>query len=98
MRRPGYEADRQVLTIRDLATGRAVSLTERWDRSVGSIAWAPDSRSLYVTAEDTQENPLWRVDATTGQVTRLTQEGNVSSVTVVAQGYRDIDEQPDRAR
>jgi dipeptidyl aminopeptidase/acylaminoacyl peptidase len=86
MRRPGYEADRQVLTIRDLVTGKAVSLTERWDRSVGSIAWAPDSRSLYVTAEDTQENPLWRIDATTGQVTRLTQEGNVSSVTVLPEG------------
>ena len=86
MRRPGYEADRQVLTVRDLASGKTVSLTERWDRSVGSIAWAPDSKSLYVTAEDTQENPLWRVDASTGQVTRLTQQGNVSAVAITPQG------------
>jgi dipeptidyl aminopeptidase/acylaminoacyl peptidase len=86
MRRPGYEADRQVLTVRDLTTGQAVSLTERWHRSVGSIAWAPDSKSLYVTAEDTQENPLWRVDAATGQVTRLTQQGNVSAVAVTSRG------------
>ena len=86
MRRPGFEADRYVLTIRDLGTGQTVSLTERWDRSVGSIAWAPDSRSLYVTAEDTQENPLWRVDAASGQVTRLTQAGNVSAVAVGPQG------------
>jgi len=86
MRRPGYEADRQVLTLRNIASGKTVSLTERWDRSVGSIAWAPDSRSLLVTAEDTQENPLWRIDAKTGQVTRLTKEGNVSSVTVLPQG------------
>ncbi|HEX4693412.1 S9 family peptidase [Sphingomonas sp.] len=86
MRRPGYESDRLVLTIRDLATGKAVSLTDRWDRSVESIDWAPDSRSLYVTAEDTQENPLWRVDAQTGKVTRLTQEGNVSAVAVGAKG------------
>jgi dipeptidyl aminopeptidase/acylaminoacyl peptidase len=86
MRRPGYEADRQVLTVRDLASGRAVSLTERWDRSVGSIAWAPDSKSLYVTAEDTQENPLWRVDAGDGQVTRLTGQGNVSAVAITPQG------------
>ncbi|WP_230683981.1 hypothetical protein, partial [Streptococcus pneumoniae] len=77
---------RQVLTIRDLASGKTVSLTERWDRSVGSIAWAPDSKSLYVTAEDTQENPLWRVDAQNGQLTRLTQEGNVSSVSVTPGG------------
>ena len=86
MRRPGFEADRYVLTIRDLASGQTVSLTERWDRSVGSIAWAPDSRSLYVTAEDTQENPLWRVDAASGQVTRLTQAGNVSAVAIGPRG------------
>ncbi|PZQ59325.1 MAG: peptidase S9 [Sphingomonas taxi] len=86
MRRPGYEADRYVLTVRDLATGRTVSLTERWDRSIGSLQWSPDSRALYVTAEDTQENPLWRVDATTGQATRLTGQGNVSAVAVGARG------------
>lgn len=86
MRRPTYEADRQVLTVRDLATGKTVSLTERWDRSVASIAWAPDSRSLYVTADDTQETPLFRVDATTGQVTRLTQQGHVGAVAVTPTG------------
>ncbi len=86
MRRAGYEADRYVLTIRDLATGKLTSLTERWDRSAGSIHWAPDSRSLYVTAEDTQEVPLFRVDATTGQVTRLTQQGHVSAVAVGPKG------------
>ncbi|WP_287459326.1 S9 family peptidase [Sphingomonas sp.] len=86
MLRPGYEADRQVLMVRDLASGKVSALTDKWDRSIGSIAWAPDSRSLYVTAEDTQENPLWRVDAHSGQVTRLTQQGNVSSVTVSAGG------------
>ena len=86
MRRPGYEADRYVLTIRDLATGALASLTERWDRSVGSIAWAPDSRSLYVTADDTQETPLFRVDAANGAVTRLTREGHVSGVAVGAKG------------
>lgn len=86
MRRPGYEADRQVLTVRDLASGQTVSLTERWDRSVGSIAWAPDSRSLYVTADDTQETPLFRVDAATGEVRRLTQQGHVGAVAVTPSG------------
>ncbi|WP_085811077.1 S9 family peptidase [Sphingomonas sp. TZW2008] len=86
MRRPGYEADRQVLTLRDLASGQVTSLTARWDRSVGSIAWAPDSRSLYVTADDTQETPLFRVDAATGEVKRLTQQGHVSAVAVTPTG------------
>ncbi|ONF95763.1 alpha/beta hydrolase family protein [Sphingomonas jeddahensis] len=86
MRRPGYEADRQVLTVRDLASGQTVSLTERWDRSVGSITWAPDSRSIYVTADDTQETPLFRVDAATGDVKRLTQEGHVGAVAMTPAG------------
>lgn len=86
MRRPGYEADRQVLMLRDLASGRVISLTERWDRSVGSIAWAADSKSLYVTADDTQETPLFRVDAQTGEVKRLTQQGHVGAVAVTPNG------------
>ena len=86
MKRPGYEADRQVLHIRDLATGRVRAVTEGWDRSVGSIAWAPDGRSLYVTADDVQETPLFRVDAASGKVTRLTAEGHVSAVAVTPKG------------
>ena len=45
-RAPTYEADRQVVQLRDLRTGETRALTEAWDRSVGSIAWAPDGRSL----------------------------------------------------
>jgi dipeptidyl aminopeptidase/acylaminoacyl peptidase len=86
MRRPGFEADRQVLTVRDIASGKTVSLTECWDRSVGSIAWAADSKSLYVTADDTQETPLFRVDATSGAVTRLTQEGHIAAVAITPRG------------
>lgn len=80
MKRPTYEADRQVLMLRDLATGQTRALTEGWDRSVASIAWAPDSKTIYVTAEDTQETPIWSVDPKTGKVTRLTQQGVVSAV------------------
>ena len=51
--------------LRDLATGTVRPLTQNWDRSVGSIAWAPDGRSLLVTAEDVLEGPVFRVDAAT---------------------------------
>jgi len=86
MKRPAYEADRQVLMLRDLATGTTRALTEGWDRSVGSIAWAPDGKKIYVTAEDVQENPIWSVDPRTGKVTRLTQVGNVSAVVPTRKG------------
>ena len=86
MKRPGYEADRQVLMLRDLASGKVTALTEDWDRSVGSIAWSGDSKTIYVTAEDTQENPIWSVSPATGKVTQLTAEGNVSAVVPTGKG------------
>jgi dipeptidyl aminopeptidase/acylaminoacyl peptidase len=86
MKRPGYESDRQVLQLRDLATGQTRPLTEAWDRSVASIAWAPDGKSLLVTAGDTLEEPIFRIDARTGQVTRLTTDGTFGNVHVLPGG------------
>jgi dipeptidyl aminopeptidase/acylaminoacyl peptidase len=86
MKRPGYEADRQVLMVRDLASGQVHALTEGWDRSVGSIAWGEDSKTIYVTAEDTQEVPIFAIDLKSGKPTRLTQEGSVSAVVPTARG------------
>ena len=86
MARPGYESDRTVLMLRDLASGQVRALTQGWDRSVGSIEWASDSRSLLVTAEDTLENPVFRVDAASGQVTRLTGDGNYGNVHALPSG------------
>jgi dipeptidyl aminopeptidase/acylaminoacyl peptidase len=80
MARPGYEADRQVLQLRDLATGQTRAVTQNWDRSVDSIAWAPDGKSLLVTVGDTLEEPVFRVDAATGEVTRLTGDGHYGNV------------------
>jgi dipeptidyl aminopeptidase/acylaminoacyl peptidase len=86
MARATYEADRQVVQLRDLRTGQTRALTEGWDRSVGSIAWAPDSRSLLVTAGDTLDTPLFRVDIRNGGVTRLTQSGTVGNVVPTRDG------------
>jgi len=80
MARPTYEADRQVLMLRDLATGQTRALTQNWDRSVDSIAWAADGKSLIVTAGDTLEEPLFRIDAASGAVTRLTKDGHIGNV------------------
>ncbi|MBV9883681.1 MAG: PD40 domain-containing protein, partial [Sphingomonadaceae bacterium] len=86
MARPTYEADRQVIQLRNLATGETRALTQAWDRSVGSIAWAPDGRSLLVTAEDTLDTPVWRVDIRTGAPTRLTQSGTANNVLPLRDG------------
>jgi dipeptidyl aminopeptidase/acylaminoacyl peptidase len=86
MKRPGYEADRQVLMLREIATGQVRALTEKWDRSVDSIAWAPNSASLIVTADDTLDHPAFRVDIADGQVHRLTGAGHVAAITPLPKG------------
>jgi dipeptidyl aminopeptidase/acylaminoacyl peptidase len=86
MARPGYESDRQVLQLRDIATGATRPLTQNWDRSVGSIEWTPDGKSLLVTAGDTLEEPVFRIDAATGKVTRLTKDGSFGNVHAVPGG------------
>ncbi|HEV2044194.1 MAG TPA: prolyl oligopeptidase family serine peptidase, partial [Sphingomicrobium sp.] len=80
MARAGYEADRQVIMLRDLASGRTRALTAGWDRSAGSLAWAKDGRSLLITAEDVMEAPVWRVDVASGAVTRLTGNGHAGNI------------------
>ena len=80
MARPGYEADKLTVKLLDLETRKLVSLTQDWDRSVGSLVWAKDSKSLLATAGDTLETPAFRIDVPSGKVTRLTERGHVSDV------------------
>lgn len=91
MARAGYEADRQILMLRDLASGETRKLTDDWDRSVGSIAWAADGKSLIVTAQDVLDHPMFRVDVASGKVEKLRAtaekwEGNIGDVTPLADG------------
>lgn len=92
MARPGYEADRLVVQVMDLKTGIVRPLTQNWDRSVGSIAWTPDSKALIVTAEDVLDNPAFRIELASGKVTRLKlapaglSEARIGSVTPLKNG------------
>ena len=71
MARPGFEADKLTVMLRELATGKARALTTDWDRSVGSLAWTPDSRWIVATAGDVLDTPAFRIDPATGKVDRL---------------------------
>ena len=57
-KRPGYEADRFDLILRDRKTGQKRSLTESIARWVGTFIWAPDSTGIYFVAEDKGESPI----------------------------------------
>jgi dipeptidyl aminopeptidase/acylaminoacyl peptidase len=71
MERPTYEADRQVIKLRDLRTGSTRPLTNDFDRSFGSLAWTPDSRWIVATAGDVLDTPAFRIDPRSGRVEKL---------------------------
>lgn len=92
MERPGYEADRLVVQLLNLKTGQKRALTAGWDRSVGSLAWTPDSKALIATAQDVLDTPAFRIDVASGKVERLKlapkglTEANIANVVPLKDG------------
>ena len=86
MKRPGFEADRWQIVLRDVATGQTRELAAGWDRSADTLAWAPDGKSLYVTAQDIGQTRLFAIDAKTGKVTAKTGAGHVSAFSLTPTG------------
>ncbi len=50
--------------------GQPVVLTKGFDRSVGSFAFTPDSRSIYLTAEEAGNEKLFTLSADGDEVRR----------------------------
>jgi dipeptidyl aminopeptidase/acylaminoacyl peptidase len=76
MKRPGYESDMYHIVLRDVATGRERPLAEDWDRSPQGLLFSADGRTLYLTAEDVGQVPLFAIDVATGKVRKLVAEGH----------------------
>jgi len=64
--RAGYESDRFQLVVYDRRNGQIRNLTRDFDRWVGTMAWTPDSQSIYFTAEDKGEVPIYRINVEQG--------------------------------
>jgi len=86
MKRPGFEADRFGVIIREMATGQERELAPTWDRSVDAVAWSRDGKTIYATALDVGHGKLFAIDVKTGKVTALTSEGHVSAFDVGPSG------------
>ncbi|MGO9518507.1 MAG: prolyl oligopeptidase family serine peptidase [Candidatus Korobacteraceae bacterium] len=62
--RGGYESDRFRLMLYDRGTGKITDLTPEFDRWVDSMAWSPDSKTIYFTAENQGEAPIYQINVT----------------------------------
>jgi dipeptidyl aminopeptidase/acylaminoacyl peptidase len=85
MERPGYEADRFRIILRDGPHGEDRVLTQDWDRSVGSMTFSPDGKTLLVTAQNLGNTSLFAVDVASGTVREILHEGTVRSPSYAGQ-------------
>ena len=84
MERPGYEADRFRIRLRDLATGSTRTLAEGWDRSPGGLAFSPDGTTLWATAGNVGQVSLFAIDVASGALREVVREGHVRDPAPVA--------------
>ena len=94
MRRPGFEADRFRIMVRDLSSGASGAsgtagkdrvLAEEWDRSANDLLFSRDGKTLYVTAADIGQVPLFAIDVASGKTRKLVAEGSTHSPTLVGE-------------
>ena len=90
MARPGYEADRMVVHLRDLATGETRALTQDTDLSFSGLMWSGDGSHLLASANDVLDTPAYRIDPQSGEVTKLNliagNEAHIGNLTPIAGG------------
>jgi len=82
MKRPGFEADRFGLMAMDVASGKVKEIAAQWDRSADGITLSADGQTIYTTAQDMGEHPLFAVSVANGEPTKLVGEGSISSFDV----------------
>ena len=71
MARAGFEADKETLVVYQRQLAQSRKLAADWDRSVGSFAWLPDSKTIILSAEDHGESPLYSLALDSSQPTEL---------------------------
>jgi dipeptidyl aminopeptidase/acylaminoacyl peptidase len=79
MDRPGFEADRFHIVVRDARTGKKRTLAADWDRSVTRLQTTADQRQLLATADDVGQVALYVIDPRGGAPRRIVSTGDVTA-------------------
>src|SRR5699024_6413723 len=74
------------LWVLDLASGEQRRLAEERDSWPGQFHWLPDGAGLLMTSDEDGRAPVFHVDAASGAITRLTDDGAFSDLVVAPDG------------
>ena len=86
MSRPGFEADRAQLILRDRRTGVVRSLTAGLDASVDFFTWSADSGTIWFQAQDQLFHSVYRVSLSGGEPVKVTEGAYDGALQVSADG------------
>jgi len=70
-KQPGYESDLFRIAVYDRATGSSTVLTESFRNWVDAFRWAPDSKSIFFTGPVEGQNPIFRLDLDSRNITQV---------------------------
>ena len=85
MKRPGFEADRFALMSMDVGSGQVREIAAHWDRSADSIVLSQDGGTIFTTAQDTGQHPLFAVEIATGKSEQIVGDGSIAEFQIAGQ-------------
>lgn len=88
MERPGFEADQYDIIVLDRNTGDTISLTKDFDRSPGDVVWAPNSKSLYFTAQDVGRTKIYQTNLDSKNISVLVEDNRNSGIVISPDGKK----------
>jgi dipeptidyl aminopeptidase/acylaminoacyl peptidase len=68
---PGYESDLFRIAVYDRTAGTSTVMTESFKNWVDSFEWSPDSRSIFFTGPVEGQNPIYRLDLESRNITQV---------------------------
>ena len=76
-----YGDSRQAWLV-DRKTDARRRLAADWDRSIGELAWAPDSKNLYAAIDDAATERVYRIDIPSGRQAAVTTSSSFSGLAI----------------
>ena len=76
MSRPGYEADRFRIVLREWPEGRERVIADAWDRSPDGLVWSADGKTLFASAGNLGQTSLFAIDVADGRVRTVVKDGH----------------------
>jgi dipeptidyl aminopeptidase/acylaminoacyl peptidase len=86
MRRPGFEADENQIVLFDRSTGARENISAAFDYSVNEMVWSPDSKSIYLNADDKGNVTIFKISVADKKTTALQENGFNTSLQLSADG------------